>query len=1007
MKPISIRRFQGSFNSSTLALVTAFTAFASAGAHAATFAWNGNAVGNDSNWATDTNWTGTPPDDANVVGSHRLNVNGATALTYSAAQGTTVFANTGDRGMVVGSGTSGTMNITGGSFSTLGAVAQDVIGNGNNSTGILNISAGAYIGTNAGTLLGLGGGAGRVSNLTLSGTGTATLSSLILNSRTIDVNLNGGTLELNAFVNQFIETSAKIRFNGGILKARQLSPTFISNSSLLETLVQAGGAIIDSNGFDITIAEPLLEDATSTGGGLTKNGTGLLTLGAPNTLTGAVDVNAGGLGVKGGATSWAPSSFTHSGNALNFDLGVYGEFNPVVIETGALTVDSAITVNVTGSNFQVGQIPLIAYSSKDFTGGSFTLNPATLPSNVEATLIDDNAGLIYLNVTAAPTTYVWSGDTSTPGIGIWDTTSLTWNSFTNAFSTSGTQIVQFPDLTGGGTATITGDYSPLSIGFTNGSGNHYVINGTGKITGATVVNKTGAGRVTLNGAAHSYSGATTISTGAIIKKAADATTGAITVANNATFALDGGVTTGAGQTLTLSGPGAIGADYFYTGSAVQRGSLQAQNGANTWSGNVILTTTGNTRIGVQNGASLTIGGTITESAAGVSPTFRAGDAGDNITLSGVCSWTGDTIMFSNGGSIKLGGNDRLPTSSNIKFTGSATVFDLNGNNQQVRGITDFNPTVTNGGATPSVLTLSPLVATTTGFFGLIVDGTESISVVNSGDGTTILGGNNTYSGTTTVNSGTLLINGNQIGATGAVQVNGGTLGGTATIGGAVTVASGAKIAPGTDGTIETLDIAANTAIAGTFACDVNAAATDRLVVTGDLTLTSSTLAINPVSPATPGSYVIATYTGTRTGTLGGTLPAGYSVTYDDTNKEVELVIVGAGYSQWATTNNVLLGENGDDDNDGLINLVEYALGLNPQASSVPAGTFVGNLLTFTKGPEAKAAGDVTYTIEISTTLDAGSWSPAAATDTADTISFQLPDNQPGGKLFARLRVTKP
>ncbi len=998
-----------------LALAAITSALATFSASAIQYKWVGTT---DTDWATTSNWdtNGIAPTNGTFT-STRLNVNnGGTNFTKPATYNfpgvTTIYASdvaSGSRGIVIGSTTNGSMIISAGTLSTVGSVGADLVGNGNGFTGTLTITGGEYISNSFGFALGAGGGTGRVSELTVSGTGKATITRLDFNCQTANIYLNGGTLQANQVVYTSVSAASKIRLNGGTLKAgaTQTSPAFIPSSGNVETLVQAGGAIIDTAGFDITIAEPLLEDATSTGGGLTKNSLGLLTLGAPNTLTGAVDVNAGGLGVKGGATSWAPSSFTHSGNALNFDLGVYGEFNPVVIETGALTVDSAITVNVTGSNFQVGQIPLIAYSSKDFTGGSFTLNPATLPSNVEATLIDDNAGLIYLNVTAAPTTYVWSGDTSTPGIGIWDTTSLTWNSFTNAFSTSGTQIVQFPDLTGGGTATITGDYSPLSIGFTNGSGNHYVINGTGKITGATVVNKTGAGRVTLNGAAHSYSGATTISTGAIIKKAADATTGAITVANNATFALDGGVTTGAGQTLTLSGPGAIGADYFYTGSAVQRGSLQAQNGANTWSGNVILTTTGNTRIGVQNGASLTIGGTITESAAGVSPTFRAGDAGDNITLSGVCSWTGDTIMFSTGGSIKLGGNDRLPTSSNIKFTGSATVFDLNGNNQQVRGITDFNPTVTNGGATPSVLTLSPLVATTTGFFGLIVDGTESISVVNSGDGTTILGGNNTYSGTTTVNSGTLLINGNQIGATGAVQVNGGTLGGTATIGGAVTVASGAKIAPGTDGTIETLDIAANTAIAGTFACDVNAATTDRLVVTGDLALTSSTLAINPVSPATPGSYVIATYTGTRTGTLGGTLPAGYSVTYDDTNKEVELVIVGTGYSQWATTNNVLLGENGDDDNDGLINLVEYALGLNPQASSVPAGTFVGNLLTFTKGPEAKAAGDVTYTIEISTTLDAGSWSPAAATDTADTISFQLPANQPGGKLFARLRVTKP
>jgi uncharacterized protein with beta-barrel porin domain len=56
---------------------------------------------------------------------------------------------------------------------------------------------------------------------------------------------------------------------------------------------------------------------------------------------------------------------------------------------------------------------------------------------------------------------------------------------------------------------------------------------------------------------------------------------------------------------------------------------------------------------------------------------------------------------------------------------------------------------------------------------------------------------NTYTGNTTVSSGTLLVNGST--STGAVTVNGGTLGGTGTIGGAVTVNSGGTLAPGSGG----------------------------------------------------------------------------------------------------------------------------------------------------------------------------------------------------------------
>lgn len=114
-----------------------------------------------------------------------------------------------------------------------------------------------------------------------------------------------------------------------------------------------------------------------------------------------------------------------------------------------------------------------------------------------------------------------------------------------------------------------------------------------------------------------------------------------------------------------------------------------------------------------------------------------------------------------------------------------------------------------------------------------------------------------------------------------------------------------------------------------------------------------------------------------------------------------------GYGPWAITNGINERENGDDDKDGISNLVEYALGLDPQAPNSAAGTFIGNTLTFSKGAEVKEAYDVDFNIETSTTLNSDSWSDAAATETLDQISFLLPPAEPGGKLFARLKVTKP
>ena len=86
------------------------------------------------------------------------------------------------------------------------------------------------------------------------------------------------------------------------------------------------------------------------------------------------------------------------------------------------------------------------------------------------------------------------------------------------------------------------------------------------------------------------------------------------------------------------------------------------------------------------------------------------------------------------------------------------------------------------------------------------NGTGNNTLTKNGTGKWVLAGNNSYTGTTTINAGSLLINGNQTSANGGVFVNnGGTLGGTGTIGGATTIRG--ILAPG-DG-VGTLNIANN------------------------------------------------------------------------------------------------------------------------------------------------------------------------------------------------------
>ena len=770
MNPKSIRSPYKQPVKSALALLSAIIALAADSASAATYQWLGTT---DSTWATASNWNATGVAPTGGSFAHRLNFNNAanSEAIYTATLGTTTYT-PNDRPLVVGSGTlgSGTLRITGGKLSTIGATGNVTIGNINGNSASLIIDGGEF---ETGTFVAMGLVFGVNSTFTING-GIATVPNINTNNSVGNINLNGGTLAMNRFVHDG-GGNTFLNFNGGTLIARASTTAFYPTPAFgaASAVVKSGGAIIDTNGFDITITRPLLEDTASPGGGLTKNGAGTLSLSSPTNITGPVVVNGGGLNLTSDfLNSWQPASITHSGTALGLNLGVYNPADPTPIVTPNLTLNSTnILLTISGSNIPVAsEVKILDYGTKS-GAGSLQLNVASLPVNMVATLGENTVdGYYYLNVTSpSASTFNWSGNSSTPGSGVWDTTSLHWNANQSAYAEPA--LVSFPTFTNPSTVEIASDVAPLSVTIGNTSGT-YTFTGTGKISGSADLTKSSGGIAIFNGAAHDFSGPVSITGGALIKKKADDTTGNITVAaDNISFVLDGGVTDGAGQTLTISGRGITTAGYFFTGSAVQRGALQSHNGSNTWAGDIVLAlndVNNPNRVGVQTGASLTLTGTISESVTGASLIFRAGNLGENITLSGPASYsyTGRSLIFSNGASIILGANNKLPLVSNVILdSGGATIFDLNGFSQQCASLggsaigAGAARILNNNASTASTLTVSPALGVSGYYQGALANGTGVLSLVKSGEGTQILASANTYTGTTTISQGRLEVGG--------------------------------------------------------------------------------------------------------------------------------------------------------------------------------------------------------------------------------------------------------
>lgn len=244
------------------------------------------------------------------------------------------------------------------------------------------------------------------------------------------------------------------------------------------------------------------------------------------------------------------------------------------------------------------------------------------------------------------------------------------------------------------------------------------ISGTGSLT------KTGFGSATIQGVALTYGGTTTINQGFLGVRIVNGlpTTTDLTLSG-------GSLTLSVNQTIgSLSGTSNI-----TLGSSV---TLTVGNASSTVFSGIMSNTGGLTKVG----------------------------ASSMLTLSGVNTYTGPTTIT--GGILQAGIANALSSTTAVTVTDT---FDLNNFNQNIGSLAGGG-SVTLGNATLSCGNKN----TDTTFSGVISDsGAGQLTKV--GNGIFTLSNNNTYSGNTNINGGTIKISANNNLGNGNITFNGGTL----------------------------------------------------------------------------------------------------------------------------------------------------------------------------------------------------------------------------------------
>jgi autotransporter-associated beta strand protein len=245
---------------------------------------------------------------------------------------------------------------------------------------------------------------------------------------------------------------------------------------------------------------------------------------------------------------------------------------------------------------------------------------------------------------------------------------------------------------------------------------------------------------------------------------------------------------------------------------------------------------------------------------GTSQTLNVGAIDFNLSAAGGTIVIGNS-SDTNNGVLQLNGAHTAIDPDGVGPTAPINNVLISVSNSAVRDLTIRNTFPPNGtrtmgvrlGRTDGVLYVN--AGRTLSILSDVSEATAGSGLTLTGGGTLVLGGNNTYTGTTTVNAGTLRVSGTHAGP---VALNAGVLTGTGTLGN-VTVGPSATLAPGNSPGV--LSLTGNLALQGTYAWQLGDGATplvdpgpagtagagtffDMTAVAGDITVAGATLALD-------------------------------------------------------------------------------------------------------------------------------------------------------------------